>query len=86
MRPSRPAIGHRPSVDPVVHRRRIDPVLTDLGVDEHHRDGRVPLRRVGDGAAVVTRKMGLDPFAQRVVVGDRHCTTICGSVKPPASA
>ena len=56
MRPSR-SVGHRPAVDPVVDGRGIDPVFTDLGVDEHHRDGRVPLRRVGHGAAVVTRQV-----------------------------
>ena len=44
-------------VDPVVDMRRIDPVLTDLGVDEHHRDGRVPLRRVGHDAAVVAARL-----------------------------
>ena len=50
-------LRHRASCDPVVHRRRIDPVLTDLGVDQHHRDGRVPLGRVGHDATVVTRQM-----------------------------
>jgi hypothetical protein len=48
-------LRHRASREPVVHWRRVNPVLPDLRVDEEHRDGRVPLRRVRHDATVMTR-------------------------------
>ena len=65
-------LRHRASRYPVVDRRRIDPVLADLRVDEQHRHGRVPLRRVGDDATVMAGQMVPDLLAQRLVIGDGH--------------
>jgi hypothetical protein len=64
------------AIDPVVERCRIDPVFTDQGVDQHHGDGRAPLPRVHDDAAVVTRQVFADPVTQGVVIADRHRSTI----------
>ena len=87
MRPSRSS-GIGLPCDPVVDGRRVDPVLADFGVDEHHRDGRVPLRRIGHFTALVARQTFLprSAIAQRVVVGDGHRSTIGGdsSIRPRA--
>ena len=71
MRPSS-GLRHQPAGDPVIDGRGIHPILPERGVDEDHCDGGVPLRRIGHGAAIVPGEMSADPFAERVVVGDRH--------------
>src|SRR5262245_14063907 len=64
------------SVVPAVYVDRVHPVIAGVGVDEDHSDGRVPLRRIGHGATVMATQVRANPVAQRVVVGDRHRSTI----------
>ena len=72
-------LRHRASRYPVVHRRRIDPVLADLRLDEQHRHGRVPLRRVGYDSTVMTGHMVPDPLAQCLVIRDGHHPSLSGA-------